>query len=270
MDLREINFSLGGRHCYRDMGCWAQWTRKVLSPKTTRDEYSVGGMSGTVLLGGNPTYDEMQYKVALFFRTPPRSEQAAQLRWREIVRWLKAGRQRLVLDSEPSRYYMAQVDGEITWANNDWDEGQIELTMVLQPYSFTMDESSSTASFEGAGQLSLLVPSDDDVPIHALITNVGTARLTGITLQLGADAVELTGLLCEPGDAIDVRMDAPIDAQHYYTVEGVAGHASLLPYAVRFDAFAGRGAMQMAVTPVFGALSGGRVTVVARGRGVAV
>lgn len=268
MEPREIGFTLGGRHCYRDMRCWAVWSRKTMAPKATRDAYAVGGVSGTVLLGGGAVYEEMDYKVTLARREPPRSEQEAQAWWREVVRWLRAGRQRLVLDSEPGRYYLAQVDSEITWRNDQWDEGVLELTMTLQPYSFAMDESSSSASFEAAGVLPLLVPSDDDVPIHVLITNAGTAALTGITVQLGADAVELTGLACLPGDDIDITMEPPIDALLHHAAGGDA--ESLIPYAVRFDPLAGRGAMQLDITPVFGAPEGGRVTVLARGRGVAV
>lgn len=266
MEPKELNFRLGDKHCYHDMRCWAIWERRSISPKVVRDSYTISGKSGSVLLDGAPTYEEMDYKVTLAFRTAPRSEPEAQARWREIVRWLKAGRQRLVLDSDPARYYLAQVDSTVEWSNGGWDEGKIDLVMTLQPYAYAMAESSSMADFAEAGELPLYVPSDDDVPIGITVSNTGEATLTGITIVMGDYQVALAGIACLPGDSIQIRMDAPIDAQHLHDGESLG---SLIHKATAFDPLWGRGALLLAITPVWS--SGSRLlTVRAYARGVAV
>ncbi|MEA4928599.1 MAG: hypothetical protein VB104_07980 [Candidatus Limiplasma sp.] len=269
MELNEINFTFAGSHCYRDYGCWAIWSKKPMAPKAKRDSYAIGGRSGTVLLTGTPVYDEMQWQCQLAFRKPPRSEQQAQRQWRAVCAWLRAGRAELTLDSEPGRYWLAQVDAPIDWGNDAWDEGQLTVTFTVQPYSFARDESSSSAVFAAAGSLPLLIPSVERVPVQVLLRNLGTALLTDITIALGDAAVALEGIDLAQGDTAEIRMDTPIGAKKYRTADGVTTVTDLLPYAVRFDPLEGMGAMVLTVTPVFVGLDAS-VSVLASGRGVSV
>ncbi len=269
MNVNEVNFTFDGLHCYRDFGCWFLWDQIPMCPKATRDSYTVSGRSGTVLLSGRPVYDEMPYKGTLCFRDPPGSEQEARRRWRSVCRWLRGGRHKLVLDCEPDRFYLAQVDAEITWSNGGWDEGELAVEFVLQPYSYAGDQSTAQGTYSEAGTLALTVPSDEAVPIGMRIINDGAATLTGISIVLGEASLSLAGMPCAPGDVLEIAMDAPIGATLTHTDGDTETVSDALPYATAFPPLLGYGGLSLAVSPTFDG-DGGSVTVLAYARGVAV
>lgn len=270
MNAQEINFLFGDKHCYRDFGCWFEWDTRPMAAKTTRDSYAVSGRSGTVLLSGTPIYDEMQLKGKLHFAQAPVSEAAAARAWRNVIRWLKAGRQRLILDCEPDRYYLAQVDDSIPWSNAGWDEGELTVVFTLQPYSFALSESTAMATLDAIGMATLTVDSATEVPISLLVTNTGLATLTGLSIHVGDAVVTLTGMEIDPGDQLEISMEEPIGALRYRTEEGVTLTADMLPYAVAFDPLLGSGRVTVGIAPTFAEATGGEVTALARARGVAV
>lgn len=110
MLIAESGFSFNGKHC-RDFGCmWNEDDGRVIVPETLRSEYEIAGRSGTVLLPGE-TRRCFNYSGVLTMMQEPASEQEAQTRLRTLAAWLSAGRCKLAMDYEPSRYYWAQLDG---------------------------------------------------------------------------------------------------------------------------------------------------------------
>lgn len=262
----EINFSFNGKHCYRDFRCWAIWKQKPMGGKATRNTHRISGRSGTVLLDGTPVYDEMQWDCTLGFREPPTTEMQAQERWRAICAWLRAGRCELTQDCEPGRYWLAEVDDEMTLAYDSWDEGLLTVRFTVQPYSYARNRSTAQKTFAAAGTMTLTVPSCEPVPIGIKAENTGTQTLTALTVLLGDATVALTGLSVLPGDVVTLVMDDPIDA----TVTHQETETSILVKAAAFDPLLGCGALTLTVSPVFAASNGAGLSVLAYGRGVAV
>ena len=133
MNLNEINFSFGGLHCLRDFGCiYVENKGHAITPKIRRNEYDISGTPGTILMPGDLP-ETLEFDGTLFFVRDPPSQAAAQQQLRRIAAWLTNGRQRLIFDYEPLRYYMASVDDELNWGFSDWIDGGMDVTFTAQP-----------------------------------------------------------------------------------------------------------------------------------------
>lgn len=65
----------------------------------------------------------------------------------EISAWLiNARRAKLILDSDTSRYYEAEVVDKMQLSMDNWHNGSIKLSLTLQPVSVSADESTWTES----------------------------------------------------------------------------------------------------------------------------
>ena len=264
MRLNEINFSFGGRHCLRDFGCiYVERSGHPATPAKTPNEYEIAGLSGTVRMGGE-TYDPMTFSGTLFFVDDPPSQAEAQRRIRQISRWLLAGRQRLIFDYEPDRYYMAEVASAGQWSYSEWIEGGLSVELSAQPLAYSIQANSVRRTTTAAeNRIELSVNTGEPAPLALTVENVGTAAITGVTAAWNGKRAALTnGLSVAAGDDVTIDMEPPIGA-----VYGADG-GSALPCASRFDYIAlpaGRHAID--VTLAFGdGAPGALITVSARGR----
>lgn len=265
MRLNEINFSFGGRHCLRDFGCiYVEKSGHPATPAKTPNEYEIAGLSGTVRMGGE-TYDPMTFSGTLFFVDDPPSQAEAQRRIRQISRWLLAGRQRLIFDYEPDRYYMAEVASAGQWSYSEWIEGGLSVELSAQPFARSLQPSSVqqvTTAAENAIELS--VSTGEPAPLRVTVANAGGAVITGVTVSVNGACVALTDALSvEAGDSVTIDMEPPAGALY-----GASG-GSALPCASRFDYIAlPAGRHTIGVTLAFGASGtpGAKITASARGR----
>lgn len=138
MKLNESGFTFNGRHCRRDMGCW--WIEKdghQISPEVQRNEYEIAGVSGSILMDG-ATRKGLTFSGTLVMAQEPETQTEAQEKLRALMAWLDCGRQRLIMDYEPGRYYLAQVDKSTTWSLKNWFGGELSVTFTAQPFAYAV------------------------------------------------------------------------------------------------------------------------------------
>ncbi len=148
------NFTFAGKHCLNDMHCVFIKDKIDAVPKSTLIKYSVSGVSGTVVYddGEEPVLSEKSLDGTLYFVKSKddmslMTDAEIALRMHEISAWLiNARRGKLILDSDTSRYYEAEVVDKMQLSTDGWHNGCIKLSLTLQPVSVSTDESTWTES----------------------------------------------------------------------------------------------------------------------------
>ncbi len=262
MNLNEINFSFGGQHCLRDFGCiYVEKGGHPIAPPVTPNAYEIAGMSGTVRLPGE-VYGQLPFEGTLYFLSDPPSQSAAQERLRAISRWLLNGRQRLVFDYEPDRYYLAEVVDGTDWGFSGWIEGGLEVGFFAQPYAYSVTESTASLTTTVTDNaLNLSVSTGVPAPLKLVIQNTGAAAITGVTVTVDGKAAAFFGMNVAAGDSLTIDMEPPVGAIF-------SGGGSALPHATQFDSIElSAGKHTLGVTLAFGAgTKSAKVTASARGR----
>lgn len=262
MNLSEINFSFGGKHCLRDYGCiYVEDGGHCVTPAMARDTYEIAGMAGSILMGdGLP--ETMTFGGTLYFLHDPPSQAAAQAQLRRIGAWLTDGRQRLSFDYEPERYYIASVDAATEWHYGEWIGGGLRVQFTAQPYAYAVRETTASATTTTtSARLTLTLDTGEDAPLGLCLENTGTAPITGATFSAHGKIVAFAGVRMGKGERLRIDMEPPIGA-----VFGSGGNA--LPTATRFDALcAVRGAQTITAALTYGeGTRSARLTARARGR----
>lgn len=186
MLIAESGFSFNGKHC-RDFGCmWNEDDGRVIVPETLRGEYEIAGRSGTVLLPGE-TRRCFNYSGVLTMMQEPASEQEAQTRLRTLAAWLSAGRCKLAMDYEPSRYYWAQLDGRQTWTAKEWFAGQLKVKFLCQPWAYAVEETTQAVAGVSSEStiLGINLATGQPAPLRLTVTNTGSTAITGISMGDG-------------------------------------------------------------------------------------
>lgn len=262
MNLGEINFSFAGKHCLRDFGCiYVESGGHIISPKVSRNAYEIAGMSGTVLMDGE-VYEPVTFGGTLFFDVSPPSQTAAQQMLRQIVTWLRQGRDRLVFDYEPDRYYLAEVNSESNWSYQEWIDGGLSITFECQPYAYNRAESIVRKAVTGSvAELSLMADTDIAAPLCVEIQNTGAATVTGATVIAQGKSAVFSGMRLTHGQTLRISMEPPAGAN----IDG----ADAMPTCQQFDHITmKRGANNITVVLTYatGATTGALVTARVRGR----
>ena len=262
MNLNEINFSFGGLHCLRDFGAiYAEKNGHTISPGITRNEYEIAGMPGTIHMPGDLP-ETLPFNGTLYFLDDPPTQAAAQERLRRVTAWLTSGRQRLIFDYEPLRYYMASVDGAAKWHYSSWIEGGLDIEFTAQPYAYAVKEATTGATTTGtSAQLSLTLDTGADAPLGVTIKNTGTAPITGATITAHGRKAVFTGMNLTQGKRLTIDMEPPIGA-------AFSDGSSALPHADQFDVLTVRkGTQSITVALTYGSgTKGAQITASARGR----
>lgn len=263
--LPPVNFTFDGKHCYHDFGMVWIFSQRPASPEQQDPGIAIGGMSGTVRFESDddePVYLPMQLMGKLCPMTEPPSQQAAWQRWHEVTDWLRAGRRELIFDSDPERRYMAEVLGEIIWDESSWEEGELQVTFLIQPYAEDVKEKRLISSLTASGEMELALQGNRNAPVSFGILNTGSAVLTGCHITVGKHEVILSGMAIASGSVLRISMQPPIGA----AIESSAGIMNALPYASRFDYLRGKGRVRAKLVLAYNA-SGGAVSVTMTGRG---
>lgn len=263
--LPPVNFSFDGKHCYRDFGMVWIFTQRPASPQQEDPGIAIGGMSGTIRLESEedePVYLPMKVSGKLCPMSTPPSQQAAWKRWHEITSWLRVGRRPLIFDADPDKRYMAEVLDEIVWDESQWDEGELSVNFLLQPYAEDVRESRAVAGMGASGSLMLELGGNRRAPVSFEIENTGSASLTACSVGVGGRSVKLSGFRVAPGARLQIQMEPPIGAELHTD----AGVIDAMPYATRFDSLRGKGRVAATVTLTYDG-SGGGVEVHMSGRG---
>lgn len=212
MKLREINFSFAGKHCLRDFGCmYVESDGHVISPAVRRNEYTIAGMSGTVLMNGE-VHEPFVMQGTLYLVQSPADQAAAQAALRTIVAWLRQGRAQLIFDYEPGKYYMAEVQSPTQWGYAGWIDGGLEIAFVCQPFAYNVVENAIMVEKTelNTGHV-LQVATGYPAPLGIEIHNIGEAPIYSIQVITGTSGVTMLRTLV-PGEALIISMEPPVAA----------------------------------------------------------
>lgn len=235
MSAAEVNFTFNGLHCLRDFGCiFIAAEPRIISPATNQPEYTIAGVSGTILMGDKPTHEPYLLAGVLVPMKTPKSSQAAQQLARRVSAWLKSGRHMLSWDYEPMHQHAAEVVAAIEWETRTWMDGGLAVTFLVQPYTYDLTATVKQKSIT-AGVSALPVPVSTGVPcpVSIKLTNTGSAPITRVRVAtVKGKTVELAkGMSLAAGAVLRLDMEPPIGAT--ITAGDVVTNA--LRYAVKFD-----------------------------------
>ena len=267
MLLRETGFTFDGKHCRNDFGLiYAEKDGHTIVPRIRRNEYSIAGMSGSVLFDGEE-WQTITFEGTLYPAKERATQAAAQPMLRRVARWLTAGRRPLIFDYEPKVYYMAQLSEASKWSLKNWFGGEISVRFEAQPFAYSVEPQTFSASESGDGDVSAAIDMKTNylAGFTVTVSPTGTAGLTGAELALdGTVFASFSGLDLGCGEAMTVCMEPPIGA----TVADGVTMENALPHAGVFrPALIPRGASTLTVTPEYGSGTAGAVVVItARGR----
>lgn len=216
----DNGFTFGGIH-NSELGTAFLATKWPGSAPLTVNEATIPGRDGTIRLPGQ-TYGTKTLEGTLYILDPNdelMTNTQMMERISEIMPWLQpGGRQRLILDAEPDRLYLAEIVHGISFTTDDWENGAADLTFVLQPFAYARDERTvqlSVTAPNGMQAKTLTVPGNREAPLQAQITAL--ASMTWV--QLSTDMVHrlrLENLTLQSGDVVTIRAD--IDASEVVTV----------------------------------------------------
>ena len=232
------NITFDGMHCLADMGLIyvPSGEKTIVAPQSVYS-YMIAGAHGTASYGDQQTLMEYQQTGIFYPAQDVANEIEAQRLWRRIAQWLGVGRRQLILDSEPDKYIIAEVQS----MNNDeygWIDGGLKVTWLCQPCHWALKTTDldwmlapSTSSL-GVTTRSWYVETSLPAPVDAVITNDGSVTITGVMVEAGSRRISFEGMELLPGERLEASMMTPIGA---VIVAEDGSKRSALEYAKVFE-----------------------------------
>lgn len=239
MLLREAGFTYNGEHSYGDhrMLYAEKDAGHMAWGAVRRNEYQIGGMSGTVLFPGEEQ-GVLTFTGTLYPHEEPASQAEAQQLIRRVQRWLLAGRKRLIFDYEPDYFYLAQLNKAAQWSIKNWFGGELGIAFEAQPYAYAVKEDVTSVSGEGELTARAAINTLYDAPAVIRVTNAGLNALTRVSVNGGQ--ILFTGLSLENRQELVISSEPPIGA--------TAAGQNALPCCQAFSPlFLHRGANEVAI-----------------------
>lgn len=193
------NFTFAGKHCLNDMGCVFVLDSLDALPSAKINKYEISGQSGTLRYdsGEGILYEEKGLSGTLYFVKQLTgeglmSEEEISARLHAVSSWLgNSGRAQLILDSDTTRYYEAEVEDSQSLSRKDWENGSVKLKMVLQPFATSVAAKSKSETFvlsaNTAKEVSLasLVPDGIgySTPLTISVTNNSETAIADLRIQ---------------------------------------------------------------------------------------
>lgn len=207
-------------------------SKRVISSPGEVYSYSLGGMHGTAVYNDHQRLQEYNQVVRLYAGDFLGTQTAATASWRKLAEWLMAGRRRLVWDSEPDKYIMAEVT-DITGDSTGWVEEGLKATFKCQPVLRSVFPRVASASISGgaAHEIALPVQTMLPAPVDITVRVSGQAALSGCALTVGGAAVKFEGMSIPPGDTLTISMEYPAGAE---ILHADGQRESALPYCASF------------------------------------
>ena len=217
------NFTFAGKHCLNDMGCVFVMESIDAVPKAKLNKYDIEGLNGTLRYdtGEGVLYEEKSLSGNLYFVKQFGDGLLTELEITErmhfISSWLgSSGRAKLILDSDTSRYYEAEVESNQSLTRKDWENGSIKLKMTLQPIAVSIEPK------EVSEQLSLTAGKAAEIDLSSLAKQgIGYTSPLKITVQNDGETV-LTVLSFGYNDEKNVSKPMRIYANDFSLAKGEA------------------------------------------------
>ena len=212
------NLNFDGQHCLADMGLIyvPASTKPIIAPQTV-DSYIIGGTSGTIAYGDQHTATQYQRTGIFYPADDIANEREAQRLWRRVAQWLGVGRRKLIFDSEPDKYIIAEVQQ----MDNDeygWIDGGLQVTWLCQPYHWAEQPDELTLTLPGSAsplkgmQSGWYVETSLPAPVDAVVINQGAVTVTGINLTVNGKTVAFEGVELLQDERLEISMMTPIGA----------------------------------------------------------
>ena len=201
------NISFAGRHCLHDFACEFFENSRQMGPDTIRSAYQVAGRSGSILYPGREVYEDFSRSGELIQRGPQRLETEDLIWQQSVAAWLLCGKERLIFDRHPDRYYWAQVDKGLTFGYKAWMFGSIAVEFLVQPFAYALQRTTRSLTMTDKNAITR-VPVDTGIrtPLDVTIVNSGTAALQGVTVVAGKRQIVLAGMNVVSGKSVVVNL----------------------------------------------------------------
>lgn len=191
------DFSFRGEHI-RAYGAHAAFGERMLfGADITRSEYALPG--GGMLEIGEAAYQPVTRHVT-FVSAGTVQEDAV---WRRrLTAWLQGGRGQMIVDNDPHIMRLAQFDKMGTWDTAGWPEGEMEMTMTLQPLAYSVLPAQVSGTTQG-GYLTLAAAAQSALPMPLAVSiapKSGTA--TRIEVTAAGQTLILERMQLTPGHTL--------------------------------------------------------------------
>jgi len=191
------NFTFSGKHCLNDMGCLFVKDSEPAIPAVKPHVYEISGMSGTLRYNtGKPVLQETTMSGTLYFVKESSdgrmTEDEIVRKKHEVAAWLiNAERATLVMDSDITREYQAEVVTEALLNRKDWANGYLKVKFTVQPVSKSVEVSEvetevvTIPNEHCTIDLSELVPNGigHETPLSIKITHKGGDTVTWLRIR---------------------------------------------------------------------------------------
>ena len=126
----------------------------------------------------------------------------------KICRWAMAGGCLSVSD-RPEQYLQVDVDTLPAMTSTQQWLGELLVTFIARGIPYWQAEHPDSVSARGtSGEATLMVVSDKDVALEAVMTNQGTGVLNAVTLTANGQSIRFEGLGIAPGGTLRMEMDS--------------------------------------------------------------
>lgn len=258
MLLSETGFTFGGVHSRRDMGLlYVEKEGHIAIPEIKRNSYQIAGMSGTVLTDGE-AWQPFNLEGTLYPAEEPATQAEAQALLRDVTAWLTAGRQKLIFDYEPDKYYEAELSAASKWSLRNWFGGELQIRFQAQPFARNVTPSEGSATINSSGNVSISVDTGLPAPLVLIVENTGSATIKGVTV---GGKIAFADMQLTRGQVLTISSEAPIGAV-------IGSGTNAMPYASAFaPVYLDNGVNRVAVGLTYTGGSGqAKVTAQVRGR----
>ena len=233
------NFTFAGKHCLNDMGCLFVKDSEPAVPAVKGHVYEISGMSGTLRYNtGSPILKETILSGTLYFvkDSPDGRMTEAEITQKrhDVSAWLvNAERAAMVMDSDITREYQAEVISESPLTRKDWQNGCMKVKFVVQPVCKSVEAAAlMTESTTATADLI-------QIDVSSLVAN-GIGYETPLSIRIehkGGDAISYLNILyglfdnlalshdefCfEEGDAIVINSEDGTIRMEDFSTDGTA------------------------------------------------
>ena len=250
------NISFDGYHCREHMGLIyvPDKPEQLIAPQTIYS-YSISGSPGTTAYGDQHIIREYNLSGTFYPARDIDDEAEARRLWRGIAQWLGVGRRKLVMDSEPDKYIIAEVQS----MDNDeygWIDGGLHVTWLCQPYHWVLHPDELSLIVTGSASSDWCVETSLPAPVDVSIVNSGTVAVTSATVFVDSKCVVFEGLELLPDERLDITMMTPIGA----VITSEDGEKiSAMPMMKTFDQLLASGKVKISCALNFAASGGSAI-----------
>lgn len=217
--MLECGFTFAGRHV-SEFDAAFMVTKLPMAAAPDINKTSIAGRNGSLRYPGK-TYGEKTLEGTLYLQDADDeliSDTELLERISVISAWLQTdGREQLALDAQPERFYLAEVESEVTASTDKWENGACAVKFTLQPFAYHCQTSATKATLlAGVPQeIPLSVPGTVPAPIMATIE--ATEALDWVDLSCNGKLLRLENLGMEPGSVLKIM--AGLDIDEIITIE---------------------------------------------------